>query len=302
MKHILYSVILTTAIAASVSACAPTTQRPLVDPKASAEEQDRQLRAAVNKLVAYRERLHSVGLRVLTAAKPMCKETEQRATKLKHKPSQFPKAMQAKAAEMGYTEEDDASAPRVEACKMKMGVAVNHIVNAYADGSSINLFTGMMDFARTDDELALVFAHELAHNSMGHLDAKRGNAVAGAVVGGILSVLTGVNMTQLGADVGGAAFSQDFESEADYVGLYVMARAGYSIDVAPDFWARMGEAQPGAITHASSHPSTADRAVQLRKTIEEIEVKRLSGVDLMPNLAPREPGKETQTGWGKPAI
>lgn len=304
MKRILYSVIITTTIAASVSACAPTTRAPFADPKATAEEQDRQKRAAVQRIVEYRERLNRVGHRVLMAAAPFCKETEMRSDVLVVKPSHFPPELRETAMAMGYKEDANGDGP-YQRCKITQNIALDQRINAYSTGPHIVFFTGMIDFAKTDDELAAVWAHESAHSAMGHIEAKRGNAAVGAVVGGIISVLTGVNVVDMGSQIGGSAFSQDFETEADYVGLYIMARAGYSIDSVPDFWMRMGAASPGSITHASSHPTTADRAVRLKAAIEEIKGKQARGEELKPEMAPRQenakPG-ETQTGWGKPPV
>ena len=65
-------------------------------------------------------------------------------------------------------------------------------VNAFADGDNVIVTTGMMDFARTDQELAVVVGHELAHNAMGHIDAKAVNKVVGAVPGLALDILLAV--------------------------------------------------------------------------------------------------------------
>jgi len=53
--------------------------------------------------------------------------------------------------------------------------------------------------------------------------------------------------------------AEDFEREADYVGLYIMALDGWPIDSAPDLWRRMAAQSPGSIKFASSHPTTAER-------------------------------------------
>jgi predicted Zn-dependent protease len=79
-------------------------------------------------------------------------------------------------------------------------------------------------------------------------------------------------------------YSQDFESEADYVGLYVVARAGMPIDNAPRFWRRMGsQVAPGAISHGTTHPPTAQRFVALEAAVAEIKAKQAAGQPLLPN-------------------
>ena len=53
----------------------------------------------------------------------------------------------------------------------------DNIVNAFADGKKIIMTQGIVDYAKDDNELALVIAHELAHNDRGHLDAKKKNTL-----------------------------------------------------------------------------------------------------------------------------
>ncbi len=88
---------------------------------------------------------------------------------------------------------------------------------------------------------------------------------------------------ELGGD--GASFhSSDFEREADYVGMYILARANRDLEAAPNVWRRMSTINPGAIAYESSHPSSAERFVRLTETIKEIERKRALGVALLPEM------------------
>lgn len=175
------------------------------------------------------------------------------------------------------------------ACKGKAIVQENSQVNAFADGKNIIMTSGMMGFASKDSELALVIGHELAHNSRKHIESKQGNAVVGAIFGAVLTGVTGINMMNLGSGLGASAFSQGFEAEADYVGLYHTARAGYNIKDAPNFWRRMGAKNPGGIHLAgTSHPSTAKRFVALEQTVKEISAKRASGRALKPEEKSQE--------------
>lgn len=177
------------------------------------------------------------------------------------------------------------------ACDYPAKIKDSAVVNAYADGKNVYVTTGMMDFVKNDDELAGVMGHENAHDFRGHIEAKRqnelGGRIAGAVLDGLFAVLTGTLPGNSGQSLGSAlasqAYSQDFEAEADYVGLYVMKRAGFDVSVMPDFWARMGAASPQAVTMASSHPTTPERSVALRAAIAEIEEKIRKGESLAPN-------------------
>jgi len=173
----------------------------------------------------------------------------------------------------------------VETCDYPLIIQDNPTVNALADGNSIVINQGMMDFASSDDELALVVGHELAHNAMRHIDSKRVNAMGGFLVDLLFAVL-GVNTQGVFTKAAANAYSQEFEEEADYVGLYIVERAGKNISDAPYFWRKMGVKHPGSIeeNHAASHPSTPERFVAIEESIKEIENKKIAGLDIMPNI------------------
>ena len=165
-------------------------------------------------------------------------------------------------------------------------------INAFTDGSNIFITTGMLKFA-TDEELALVIAHELAHCFETHVDKKRANSVLGQLVGTFFDVMVGRTFgdqtdeySRAGAQIGAGAFSQPFELEADYVGLYLLARAGYPTKDAAAFWRKMAARAPLASnTFTGTHPPSAERYLLLEKTHKEIEEKRAKGQPLLPNRA-----------------
>ncbi len=162
-------------------------------------------------------------------------------------------------------------------------VACNTPLAVLPDGNGIYVTTGMLRFARSDDELALVIGHELAHNTRGHIAAKMGNMLLGSLLGAGLSVATGVNVTDIGTRAGADAFSQEFEAEADYVGVYHAARAGYDIASAASFWRKLGAEHPQAINlQGSTHPSTARRYLAVEKAVEEFQRKKAAGLPLVP--------------------
>ena len=157
-------------------------------------------------------------------------------------------------------------------------------VNAWADGKGIVVTTGMMDFVDNDDDLALVIGHELAHNTCGHIKKKKGNIFLGTLLGTIATVGVGIDMRETGMLAGAQMFSQSFEAEADYVGVYFASRAGFDANNAASLWRRMGESHPYAINlKGSSHPSTAKRFLAIKATVEEINLKKEKGLMLIPN-------------------
>ena len=181
----------------------------------------------------------------------------------------------------------------VKGCDFALHLIGDDRVNAFADGDGIFVTTGMMRFAQSDQELALVVAHELAHNTMGHIDAKQGNAVAGAVVGGIFTALTGINFIDLGMQLGAGAYSQEFEAEADYVGVYLAERGGFDMSGAELFWRRMAANNPASIhLEGTTHPSAAARFLAIRTASEEIAEKRKANLPLIPET--RQVGPVTQ--------
>lgn len=173
------------------------------------------------------------------------------------------------------------------ACDYPVDLADQDVVNAYADGKKIYVTRGMMHFIHEDRELALVVAHELAHNTMGHISKKSGNMLLGAIVDGFAAAY-GVNTQGAFGKAAGNAYSQDFEMEADYVGLYAMARSGQDITDAANFWRRMGAANPGSIQqkkgYFNSHPSSPERFVAIDKAVSEIKAKQAAGKPIAPEM------------------
>ena len=111
--------------------------------------------------------------------------------------------------------EIDVIVTPVTVCSYPVEMIAGDTVNAFADGYRVVLTTGMRRFAETDEELALIVGHGLAHNTRNHIEAKRGNQLLGGLIGALATGLTGVDMTQLGMDAGALAYSQEFEEEAD---------------------------------------------------------------------------------------
>lgn len=194
----------------------------------------------------------------------------------------------------------------VEVCDYPVVVVNQDDVNAYADGNNIVIFQGMMDFARSDEELSLVIAHELAHNNMRHIEAKKTNYFIGMLADIVLIGLSGIDPGIRNAAA--QAYSKDFEAEADYVGMYIMARAGHDLEGAPEFWRRMGIRNPKSIedNYLASHPSTPERFVALEDSITEIQQKQEQGLELIPNIdkeqrAERDPppSQASKLGFGK---
>jgi hypothetical protein len=146
-------------------------------------------------------------------------------------------------------------------------------INAAADGNSIAITTGLFDITKSDDELALILGHELAHNTLGHL----GNGGApSSRTGKLIDAMMKAVMLQQAA-----GFSPAKEKEADYIGLYFMARAGFDVSAAEKMWTRLNR-MVGNATLAKTHPSGPERLAALKGAITEIRAKQKAGVALTP--------------------
>ncbi len=167
-------------------------------------------------------------------------------------------------------------------------------INAHADGKKIVVANGMMRFIASDEELAMVMAHEMSHNLLSHPEANQTNALAGGFVGLLADALVssqGVNtqgeFTKMGAQAGVLSYSRDFESEADYVGMYILANAGYNIRNVANLWRRMSVQDSKGIYTGQTHPTNPERFIALNKTVTEIEYKRKHRMPLVPEFKPQ---------------
>lgn len=169
-------------------------------------------------------------------------------------------------------------------CDFPFHVVRGDVLNAWTDGVDVYVTTGMLRFVGSDDTLALILGHEMAHITLGHVEKQVVNTVLGALVGAIVSELSGVDVGEEAVDIGAQAFSQDYENEADYVGAYFSSRAGYDVGAAAEIWWKLAMEYPESIDlEGSSHPSTAIRHLAIKNVAEEIARKRSENLPLVPD-------------------
>ena len=173
------------------------------------------------------------------------------------------------------------------ACDYPVMVLADDSLNAFADGDNIYITSGMLRFLESEVDLQAVLAHELAHNTEGHIKKKKANAGIGALFGAIIDVVAATQgvYTTFSSDFARFAsmsFSQDFEREADYVGVYMMERSGIDSSEVSDLWRKMAIENVASITFGRSHPTTAERFVNLDAYSKEVRQKRLAGEALLP--------------------
>ncbi|MFP4127077.1 MAG: M48 family metalloprotease [Alphaproteobacteria bacterium] len=155
--------------------------------------------------------------------------------------------------------------------------------NAYADGESIFMFDGLVRYLENEAQVALVLAHEAAHNVADHPAKGSRNtaigALAGAVLGGVLGGAANDDLTGegvfLGASLGGTAgrlsYSKAYEREADYVAAYIVDHAGYDLRDARGLYRVLGGLSGVDTTSIfDSHPASPDRLAGFDAAVAEI--------------------------------
>ncbi|MFM2230291.1 MAG: Beta-barrel assembly-enhancing protease [Bacteroidota bacterium] len=160
-------------------------------------------------------------------------------------------------------------------------------VNAWCmPGGKIVVYSGIMPIAKDDVGLATVLGHEVSHALCNHgqqrmsagLIQQLGAAGVGVAVSEKSKEVQQIAMTAYGAttELGGMLpFSRKHESEADKIGLLLMAIAGYNPEQAVTFWERMA-AQSGGQTppeFLSTHPSDATRIAQIKELIPTVKAE-----------------------------
>lgn len=181
------------------------------------------------------------------------------------------------------------------ACHFRPHLLRSHVVNAAASGDTLHITTGMLDFLDSDTELAAVLAHELAHSIMSHTAKRMGNQLLGKSLDTVLGAAAGpaggllVRILAPGKWLIGGAYSQDFEREADYVSMYVLALAGYRLEDAPRLWRKLAVEFPDMLEHSylGTHPATAERVLLQTMTIAEIGAKVAAREPLLPEIERR---------------
>lgn len=152
------------------------------------------------------------------------------------------------------------------ACGYDVQLDPSDELNARADGKRLFITTAMAGFAATDDELALVLGHELAHHVLGHQNWHAAE--------------TRGRQTQTVPALDGAAGGR--ERQADRVGLYLAARAGFDTSIAPAFWRRFGAYNWRVRFPQWNHPSAESRARALEQVQAEIIALQAAGRPLTP--------------------
>lgn len=156
--------------------------------------------------------------------------------------------------------------------------------NAFAlPGYKIGVYTGLLKYAKNQDQLAAVMGHEIAHvianhgneRVSGQIATQAGLDLASAVLGGTQDPNNAMILAGLGLGVQYGItlpFSRSHESEADLIGLDLMAKAGFNPEESVTLWKNMSQAGTSPPEFLSTHPSSDTRIRQLKERIPKANI------------------------------
>ena len=172
-------------------------------------------------------------------------------------------------------------------------------INAFCmPGGKIAFYTGILRTLKlTDDEVAMVMGHEIAHALREHAREQAAKGIATKIGAVGLSIATGGRIDGLlqgGASLLSLKFSRNDETDADLVGLDIAARAGYDPRAGISLWKKMSAASKGAPPQfMSTHPSGPNRIKEIEAHLKEVlplyqraEKPKPMIVDAKPPVAP----------------
>ena len=170
--------------------------------------------------------------------------------------------------------------PRARNWRWEVNLIGSKQINAFCmPGGKIAFYTGILEKLQlTDDEVAMVMGHEMAHALREHARARMAKSEATNIGLRLGAQLLGLgNMGDMAASLGGQLlnlkFSRGDESDADLVGLELAARAGFNPEAAVVLWRKMGEAtgNQGGLAFLSTHPSGPDRIRELQNNVPKVQ-------------------------------
>jgi predicted Zn-dependent protease len=168
--------------------------------------------------------------------------------------------------------------PRAANWRWEVNLIGSKQINAFCmPGGKIAFYTGILDQLKlTDDEVATVMGHEVAHALREHARERMGKNAATSVGANLLSGVLGLGqlgqtVTSYGAQLLTLQFSRSDESEADLVGMELAARSGFDPRAGVSLWQKMAVASKGAPPQwLSTHPSGNTRIADIQANLPKV--------------------------------
>jgi predicted Zn-dependent protease len=168
--------------------------------------------------------------------------------------------------------------PRAADWRWEVNLIGSKQINAFCmPGGKIAFYTGILDQLKlTDDEVAMVMGHEIAHALREHARERMGKNAATGIGASVLSQVFGFGqlgqtVTNYGAQLLTLQFSRSDESEADLVGMELAARAGFDPRAGVSLWQKMAVANKGAPPQwLSTHPAGSTRIADIEANLPKV--------------------------------
>jgi predicted Zn-dependent protease len=210
-------------------------------------------------------------------------QLERAAEKRALAPAHHPQLLRLRAIAQRIIPHALAWNPRAKDWQWEVNLIGSRQINAYCmPGGKIAFYTGILEQLQlTDDEVAMVMGHEIAHALREHARERIGkNAVTEGVArvgGAVIAAWLGVDprltdgVARGGANLAALSFSRGDETEADLVGMELAARAGFDPRAGVTLWQKMSAASKGAPPQwLSTHPSGKTRIAEIEKNLPKV--------------------------------
>jgi predicted Zn-dependent protease len=167
---------------------------------------------------------------------------------------------------------------RAKAWRWEVNLLGSKDLNAFCmPGGKIAFFYGILQQLQlSDDEVATIMGHEMAHALREHARERMGKTAATRVGASVLSAVLGLGnagdaLLNMGGQLLTLRFSREDESEADIVGMELAARAGYDPAAGVSLWNKMMGANKGAPPpFLSTHPAGATRIKDIEGKLPKV--------------------------------
>ncbi len=167
--------------------------------------------------------------------------------------------------------------PRAKEWQWEVNLIGSKQINAFCmPGGKIAFYTGILEQLKlTDDEVAMIMGHEIAHALWEHARERMAKSFATNIGATLLGELVGGGnysaLFRMGGDLLTLKFSRNDESEADIVGLNLAARAGYDPRAGISLWQKMAAANKGQpLEFLSTHPSGKTRIEDIQRQLPKV--------------------------------
>ncbi|MDC8785667.1 M48 family metallopeptidase [Paucibacter sp. hw1] len=169
--------------------------------------------------------------------------------------------------------------PRAQQWRWEVNLIASPQLNAFCmPGGKIAFYYGILEKLKlTDDEVATIMGHEVAHALREHARERMAKTQATRLGASLISSLLGLGgvgdtLLNMGGQLLTLTFSREDESEADLVGMELAARAGYNPQAGVSLWTKMGEVSNGAPPQwLSTHPAGPTRIRDIQANLPKVE-------------------------------